>query len=257
MSLADERFSLQCPNCNARYVYQSSNLTAEGQVSCQNCGQWIVAEGQSVAAAPSASSLESYMSYSKRSDDDVSGMIIAKMYAHGLVFSLITPFISIVFVFLTAILALFGGLIGLFFALLFLAVMFGGVNIGLAGAIWGIRSKSDYQSVLGQGGLLFIVMIVLGLILLPLAFLGFGVTLILDFTLFPFVYGLVCRGVALSFEVGSGEDVGVISDLHRSGKCPHCNARYAYHISSRDEQGNVSCQNCTQKFVVEVGLDIE
>ena len=252
--MTDERFSVTCPNCNARYVYQTASVNTEGQVSCQNCGRLIGAVGQTVTAAPQVSQLESYIPYKERSDE--TGVVIVKLYGHGFVFSLLTILISFIYMFLSFFFIAFGGFIGLIISIVFLAAMLGGVNVGLASAIWEINSRSNLQSVLAQGGVIFMFIMVVGLILLPLVFLPFEFLLILDFVFFPFIYGLVFRAIALAFEISKVDDAGTVSSAYRSAKCPKCGARYAYHLSSRDEDGNVICQNCAEVFSLQVGPEL-
>ncbi|MFW9786055.1 MAG: MJ0042-type zinc finger domain-containing protein [Candidatus Thorarchaeota archaeon] len=208
MSLSNERFSLRCPNCNATYTYNTSDLNPEGQVSCQNCGRLIRAEGQTVTVAQEKAPEESYVPDEQRTEGTM--MTVVKLYAHGFVFSLLTFFIAVIFGLINVIFAVAGGLIGLVIAFIVLTAMLGGVNIGLASAIWGLNLKSDAQSVIAQGGVIFILMFVLSLLLLPLMIFAYSLLVILDIGIFTFFYGYVFRAIALQFQIVRDDTVGEI-----------------------------------------------
>ncbi|MFW9769822.1 MAG: hypothetical protein ACFFF9_05570 [Candidatus Thorarchaeota archaeon] len=254
MSMSDDRFSIVCPNCNARYLYSSANLNSEGQVCCQNCGRWIIAEGQVFSVVPEPTPEEKYVPYEQRTED--TAIVIAKLWVHGFVFSLLSSLIALIFVFLSVFLVFGGGIVGLILSLVVLAVMLGGANIGLASAIWGLKLKSDAQSVLGQGGIVLVIILVIGMMLLPLSFFASLILLIVDLTVLPILYGYIFRAIALNFQIVGIDTIEHMSSEYRSEKCPNCGAKYAYALSSRDEQGQVKCQNCSKEFVLEVGPDL-
>ncbi|NHI90346.1 MAG: hypothetical protein EAX87_12540 [Candidatus Thorarchaeota archaeon] len=246
MSLSDERFFLQCPHCNAKYVYNVDKVDAKGNVSCQNCGKPIPAEGQPVIDIPE----EPYVPYEKRQEE--TSIIVAKIYGHGFLFSLLSLIVVILFAFLASFLSFFGGIIGLILSFVLLCGMIGSVNIGLASALWDIKCKTEMKSVFAQGGVIFLILLAMSVIFLPVAFLPYQIVLLLDFLVYPFIYGLVFRNIALQFEIGKNEEYRAVSSGFQKGVCPHCNAEYAYAISSRDSEGNVRCQNCSQIFKLEI-----
>ena len=254
MSLTDDRFTVICPNCHARYSYSSANQIAEGQVVCQNCGRWIGIEGQVISVTSQETPEETYVPYEQRPDEI--GTVVVKLWGHGFVFSIFSFFIAMVYIFMMVFLAIAGGIIGLILSIIVLAVMLGGVNIGLASVIWGLRLKTDAQSVLGQGGIIFVIVMVIGILLLPLSVFASPLLWILDLAVLPFLYGYVFRAIALNFQIVGDDSVERVSSDHRSAKCPNCGAVYAYSLGSRDDQGQVKCQNCSQEFVLDVGPDI-
>ena len=246
MSLSDERFFLQCPHCNAKYVYNVNNVDARGNVCCQNCGKPIRAEGQPMNDIPE----EPYVRYEKRQEE--TSVIIAKIYGHGFLFSLLSFFVVLLFAFLAGFLSFFGGIIGLILSFVLLCGMIGSVNIGLASALWEIKCKTETRSVFAQGGVIFLILLAMSVIFLPFTFLPYQIVLFLDFLVYPFVYGFVFRSIALQFEIGKKEENRPVSSGFQKGACPHCNAEYVYALSSRNSNSNVRCQNCSKEFKLQI-----
>ncbi|MFW9958970.1 MAG: hypothetical protein ACFFCT_12940 [Candidatus Odinarchaeota archaeon] len=257
----EDRFSVTCANCGARYTYRSENINANGQVQCQNCGKWVTAVGVPLAGErPPVGELESYIPWNKR-EPKVENEI-PRLLAHGFIYSILSLAISFIFMMMLVIFAIFGGFIGIIIALLVLAEMIGGVNIALADAVWQIKCRSGQVSLLGHGGLLFLFLLITGILGLPLAFslamMGYSLYIIsqlLYLFIFSLIDGFVCRFVALQFEIGT-DDGRSLAEGYISATCPHCNSRYAYNSSSIDEKGTVACQNCTYRFILPVGVEL-
>jgi len=257
----EDRFSVTCVNCGARYIYRSENINANGQVQCQNCGKWVTAEGVPVAGEhPPVGELESYIPWNKR-EQKVENEI-PRLLAHGFIYSLLALAIYFIFIIMLVIFASIGGFIGIIIALLVLAEMIGGVNIALADALWQIKCRPGQISLLGHGGLLFLFLFITGLMGFPLttilAMMGFAFYIIgqlLYLLIFSLIDGFVCRFVALQFEIGT-DDERPLAEGYLSATCPHCNSRYSYSPSSIDEKGTVACQNCTHRFILPVGPEL-
>jgi transcription elongation factor Elf1 len=236
-------------------VYNVKNLNAEGKVSCQNCGRWILAEGQSISVMPAETAMETYVPYEKREEE--TSLTVAKLYGHGFLFSILSLFIAFLYIFLAVFLAYLGGIIGLVLSIVILCGMIGSVNLGLANVLWGIRCKHEPQSVVAQGGVIFLILVVMSVVFLPFTGFAFQIVLLLDFLVYPFIYGFVCRSIALQFEIIQDEEDRAISSDYRKGVCPHCSAKYAYALPSRDSDGNVRCQNCSQVFKLQIGPELQ
>ena len=204
---------------------------------------------------PEEKPTEPYVPYEKRQDETI--VTVGKLYGHGFIFSILSLLIAFLFVFLVVFLTFFGGLVGLILSFVLLCGMVGYANIGLANVLWGIKCKNEPQSVLAQGGVIFMIMIVMSLVFLPFTLLAFQIVLLLDFLVYPVIYGFVFRRIALEFEIGKKEEYGAVSSGFQKGVCPHCNAKYAYALSSRDSEGNVRCQNCSQVFKLEIRPELQ
>ncbi|MFW9955137.1 MAG: hypothetical protein ACFFD3_11335 [Candidatus Thorarchaeota archaeon] len=251
--MSDGRLAIQCPYCNARYVYDSMS-----EVQCQNCGKWVRnahAEDSITIREPSN---EPYLPFRSRTQNSVRAIEseLARIYVHGIVFSMLSPFIYFAFVPIAATLVWIGSILGLVLSILVLIAMIGGVNIGLSDAIWNIKTRVRLPSVLAHGGILLAIMLPLGLLNILVSIYGIVATLLVGILVHPFVYGFIFRTVALQFELGQSDIIRKPSDEYRSAKCPRCGARYSYHLSSRQEDGSVSCQNCAHEFMLQVGPDI-
>jgi len=257
----EDRFSVTCINCGARYIYRSENINANGQVQCQNCGKWVSAEGVPVTEKhPPFDEMESYMPLNKR-EQKVDNEI-PRLMAHGFIFSLLALVIYFIFVMMLIVFASVGGFIGIIVAFVVLVEMIGGVNKALAEALWQIQCRPGQGNLLGHGSLLFFFLLITGLMGLPLTIIltMMGYTLyiigqVLYLLLFSLIDGFVCRLVALQFEIGT-DDEHPLAEKYLSATCPHCNSKYSYDPSSIDEKGAVACQNCTYRFILPVGPEI-
>ncbi|MBY8996691.1 MAG: hypothetical protein KGD60_03080 [Candidatus Thorarchaeota archaeon] len=175
------------------------------------------------------------------------------LYVHGLFFSLIGIGVSFLWGFMVIVLAVLGGFIGLILSFPLLALMIGSVNLRLVDTIWRIKCQSHWVSVLIQGGLLFLFLLIMGFALIPLTGFGIVFSVFLDFVVLPIFYGYVFRSVALQFEDSmTKSEIGRVPSNHKSWKCPFCQRSYAYRITSRAEDGTVACLNCTRRFLLPV-----
>lgn len=257
----EDRVSVTCANCSARYTYRLENINAYGQVQCQNCGKWVTAVGVPIADEKSpVGELDSYIPWNKREQKMENE--IARLLAHGFIYSLLSLAIYFIFLMMLGIFAIVGGYIGIIIALLVLAEMIGGLNIALASALWEIKCRPGQGNLLGHGGLLILFLLMTGLLGLPLAItlamIGpalYIVSQLLYIFIFSLIDGFVCRFVALQFEIGT-DDGSSSTEGYLYATCPHCNSRYAYSPSSIDEKGTVACQNCTYRFILPVGAEL-
>lgn len=99
------------------------------------------------------------------------------------------------------ILVVFGKFIGLIIALVLLFFIIGGLNTFLTELIWDIYVRSSWQSILGHGLALFIILLIVAIpnIIIDLVVPGLATTIAL-FIIYCFIDGFIARKVGFWFE---------------------------------------------------------
>ncbi|TFG08654.1 hypothetical protein EU538_06770 [Candidatus Thorarchaeota archaeon] len=131
---------------------------------------------------------------------------ILKYFLHGIVYSVFMFFASVMLVVVASFLIVIGSLIGLIlgFAMIFMTI--GCLNAGIAGLIWDLDVSSGWQSCLGHGLLLFVLLLIAHVPFLILEALYTGMTvevavilLMAEILLMAIVDGYVGKSVATFF----------------------------------------------------------
>lgn len=127
--------------------------------------------------------------------------ILLRYFGHGFLFAVL--YLVLLFVWAVALLFLVvaGFLIGLLLGLVLLFFIVGGLNTLLTEEIWDIPVRSGWQSILGHGFLLFIVLLIASVPNIIINALVPGpVTTIVFFVIYCFVNGFIAKEVGSWFE---------------------------------------------------------
>ncbi|TFF68647.1 hypothetical protein EU520_00040 [Candidatus Thorarchaeota archaeon] len=94
------------------------------------------------------------------SDDDSIPSKIARYFLHGIVYSVIMFFATIMLLVVASFLIIIGSLIGLILGFGLIFITMGWLNASIAGFIWDLDVSSGWQSFLGHGLLLFVLLFI-------------------------------------------------------------------------------------------------
>jgi len=127
--------------------------------------------------------------------------LILNYFAHGILFSVITVFMTIVWAFVFAFLLIVGAVIGLIIGIIILFFIYGGINTFLMNEVWGILTKDDWKSLLVHGFILFIALLLVSIpaIIIDVLVPNLAVAIIV-FVAYCFVDGYVARNVGDGWE---------------------------------------------------------
>jgi hypothetical protein len=126
---------------------------------------------------------------------------ILNYFAHGILFSVITIFMTIVWIFLLVVLFIAGALIGLIIGIIILFFIYGGINTFLMNEVWGILTKDDWKSLLFHGFTLFVMLLLVSIPQIVINVLMQNVAMaIILFVVYCFVDGYVARNVGGGWE---------------------------------------------------------
>ena len=131
---------------------------------------------------------------------------VGKYFLHGIVFSLLLTLLVFLWAFIAGFLVVAGYVIGLIIGIVLLFFIVGGLNIVLTEIIWDVPIRENWQSILGHGLLLSIILVLAGIpsLLVSLYYPSLTVTIIL-FIVYTFIDGYIARWIAAIWE-GSDEE---------------------------------------------------
>jgi hypothetical protein len=131
---------------------------------------------------------------------------VGKYFLHGIAFSLLLALLVFLWAFVAGFLVVAGYVIGLIIGIVLLFFIVGGLNIVLTEIIWDVPIRENWQSILGHGLLLSIILVLAGIpsLLVSLYYPSLTVTIIL-FIVYAFVDGYIARWIAAIWE-GSDEE---------------------------------------------------
>lgn len=135
-----------------------------------------------------------------------------KYFLHGLSFSIILSFLTIVWALVLVVLILTGFIIGLIIGLIIFFFIMGGLNSLLTSLIWSISIKTKWTSLLGHGFVLFILLILVGIpaIIINLVAMSSATSIALLIT-YAFIDGFVAKYVATWWKEECAEEDTEIS----------------------------------------------
>ena len=127
--------------------------------------------------------------------------MLIRYFLHGILFAVLYIVLMLVWAVAFVILVVLGMFIGLIIALVLLFFIIGGLNTFLTELIWDIYVRSSWQSILGHGFALFIVLLIAGTpnIIINIVMPGLATTLVL-FIIYCFIDGFIARKVGFWFE---------------------------------------------------------
>ena len=131
---------------------------------------------------------------------------VGKYFLHGIAFSLLLTLLVFLWAFVAGFLVVAGYVIGLIIGIVLLFFIVGGLNIVLTEIIWDVPIRENWQSILGHGLLLSIILVLAGIpsLLVSLYYPSLTVTIIL-FIVYAFIDGFIARWIAAIWE-GSDEE---------------------------------------------------
>jgi hypothetical protein len=133
--------------------------------------------------------------------------LILKYFAHGLLFSIITVFMTIVWAFIFVFLLLVGALIGLILGIIVLFFIYGEINTFLMQEVWGISTKDDWKTLLVHGFSLFVVLLLVSIPQIAINVLVLNpVVAIVLFVVYCFVDGYIAKNVGDGWEEATPDD---------------------------------------------------
>ncbi len=120
-----------------------------------------------------------------------------KYFVHGILFSVLYLVLVIVWAFILVALVVAGAFIGLIIGFVILMFIVGGLNSFLTDLLW-FPVKTPWQSVLGHGFVLFIVLVIANLIIVTAPSLAFPniATWVVTFLIGAFVNGYIAKNIA-------------------------------------------------------------
>lgn len=131
---------------------------------------------------------------------------VGKYFLHGIAFSLLLTLLVFLWAFVAGFLVVAGYVIGLIIGIVLLFFIVGGLNIVLTEIIWDVPIRENWQSILGHGLLLSLILVLAGIpsLLVSLYYPSLTVTIIL-FIVYAFIDGFIARWIAAIWE-GSDEE---------------------------------------------------
>lgn len=131
----------------------------------------------------------------------------SKYFLHGILFSGLMLVLAFVWAILFVVLVVAGFIIGLIIGILVLFIIIGGLNNFLTDAIWGIRIKSGWKSLLGHGFILFIVLIVAHIPAIIINLVAPNVvTTVVVLVAYAFIDGFLAKSIAGYWEEEGNEE---------------------------------------------------
>ncbi len=142
-------------------------------------------------------------------EDEVSYSLssqVGRYFLHGIAFSLLLALLVFLWAFVAGFLVIAGYVIGLIIGIVLLFFIVGGLNIVLTETIWGVSIRENWQSILGHGLLLSIILVLAGIpsLLVSLYYPSLTTTIVL-FVVYAFIDGYMARWIAAIWE-GSDEE---------------------------------------------------
>jgi len=133
--------------------------------------------------------------------------ILAKYFAHGMLFSLLSVVLFLPFVAMMLILVMFGSIIGLLIGLILFFLIVGYINSGLGSLFWEIERGEGFLRTIGHGLVLEIIFLLVALVTyyLPTLFFPGLVTQVAAFIITAPIDGAIGKQVASWFSSESGE----------------------------------------------------
>ncbi len=131
---------------------------------------------------------------------------VGRYFLHGIAFSLLLALLVFLWALVAGFLVVAGYVIGLIIGIVLLFFIVGGLNVGLTEIIWGVSIRENWQSILGHGFLLSIILVLAGIpsLLVSLYYPSLTTTIIL-FVAYAFIDGYIARWIAAIWE-GSDEE---------------------------------------------------
>ena len=198
------------------------------------------------------------------------GEKLLRLFAHGLLFSLIVGNLGTLLVIVLFPLAALFFILGLIMLIFVLIALVGWTNVKLADYLWNIKCTVNVKSYLGHGVLLIITFF---LFYIPIGawewvFLSDNPSLalvsrLIAIVLYSIIDGFLARLIAEQFldpnEYVGGSlrhrkgtrivDYGMTKPKPIQGVCPHCSASHWYDESSLAEDGSLQCKSCGERYI--------
>jgi hypothetical protein len=132
---------------------------------------------------------------------------VGRYFLHGIAFSLLLTLLVFLWAFVAGFLVVAGYVIGLIIGIVLLFFIVGGLNIILTEMIWNVSIRTNWQSILGHGLVLSIILVFAGIphLLVSLYYPSLTATIIL-FVAYTFIDGFIARWIAAIWEGNDEEE---------------------------------------------------
>ena len=182
------------------------------------------------------------------------GEKLLRLFAHGLLFSLIVGNLGTLLVIVLFPLAALFFILGLIMLIFVLIALVGWTNVKLADYLWNIKCTVNVKSYLGHGVLLIITFF---LFYIPIG--AWELVFLSDYPSLALASRLIAEQFLDPNEYVGGSlrhrrgtrivDYGMTKPKPIQGVCPHCSASHWYDESSLAEDGSLQCKSCGERYI--------